>query len=105
MAPPGDAPAGAAARVSAATIKSFAESLGIAALPDDVAAHQAADVEYRLRQIIQAWTQAVLLLWHRERTVCVCGTARREKGHTLRWDGGARARAWLRMIRVRECQR
>ncbi len=54
-----DAAGGApAARVSAATIKGFAESLGVPNLPDDVAAAQAADVEYRLRQIIQASSAA-----------------------------------------------
>ena len=53
---PAEAAAGSApvARISPATIKTFAETLGIAALPDDVAAAQAADVEYRLRQVIQA---------------------------------------------------
>jgi hypothetical protein len=59
MSPTMDAAGGApAARVSAATIKGFAESLGVPNLPDDVAAAQAADVEYRLRQIIQASSAA-----------------------------------------------
>jgi len=48
------APAAADARITASTIRVFAESLGVSALPDDVAAAQAADVEYRMRQIIQA---------------------------------------------------
>ena len=44
----------AAPRISAASIRAFAESLGVAGLAEDVAAAQAADVEYRLRQIVQA---------------------------------------------------
>ena len=44
----------AAPRISAASIRAFAESLGVPGLAEDVAAAQAADVEYRLRQIVQA---------------------------------------------------
>lgn len=40
-------------RFSAASIKAFADSLGFPDLPDDVAASQASDVEFRIRQIIQ----------------------------------------------------
>lgn len=47
-------PGAGAARFSGHTIKLFADSLGLGALPDDVAAAQAAEVEYRLRQVIQA---------------------------------------------------
>jgi hypothetical protein len=86
MAPPAEPP-GAAARVSAATIKSFAESLGIANLPDDVATQQAADVEYRLRQIIQARATAksrdcLLACWRAvawRARACARGAARRER--------------------------
>ena len=44
----------AAPRISAASIRAFAESLGVAGLAEDVAAAQAAAVEYRLRQLVQA---------------------------------------------------